>query len=145
MNIFVLILLWQHILHLCTLFLVQGGKWSLQDARCNNKDRSSTVIQMIKKCSYKTIPFFLNVKLLRIPSIIQPSSSTSKIIKDESNLNVKLKSLLYARVRVCEAPVYLKTNTTCRWLVILCLWDFRLPPRCRWDPRFSRILSSLKW
>ena len=29
MNIFVLILLWQHILHLCTLFLVQGGKWIL--------------------------------------------------------------------------------------------------------------------
>jgi len=26
MNKFVLILLWQHILHLCTLFLVQGGK-----------------------------------------------------------------------------------------------------------------------
>ena len=29
MNIFVLILLWQHILHLCTLFLVQGGKWTV--------------------------------------------------------------------------------------------------------------------
>ena len=29
MNIFVLILLWQHILHLCTLFLVQGGKWMM--------------------------------------------------------------------------------------------------------------------
>ena len=41
MNFFVTILLWQHILYLCTLFLVQGGKWNLvnlQDARCNNKD-----------------------------------------------------------------------------------------------------------
>ena len=28
MNIFVLILLWQHILFLFTLFLVQGGKWT---------------------------------------------------------------------------------------------------------------------
>ena len=28
MNFFVIILLWQHILYLCTLFLVQGGKWS---------------------------------------------------------------------------------------------------------------------
>ena len=29
MNFFVIILLWQHILYLCTLFLVQGGKWTL--------------------------------------------------------------------------------------------------------------------
>ena len=28
MNFFVIILLWQHILYLCTLFLVQGGKWN---------------------------------------------------------------------------------------------------------------------
>ena len=28
MNFFVIILLWQHILYLCTLFLVQGGKWT---------------------------------------------------------------------------------------------------------------------
>ena len=28
MNFFVIILLWQHILYLCTLFLVQGGNWS---------------------------------------------------------------------------------------------------------------------
>ena len=27
MNFFFIILLWQHILYLCTLFLVQGGKW----------------------------------------------------------------------------------------------------------------------
>ena len=27
MNFFVIILLWQRILYLCTLFLVQGGKW----------------------------------------------------------------------------------------------------------------------
>ena len=26
MNFFVIVLLWQHILYLCTLFLVQGGK-----------------------------------------------------------------------------------------------------------------------
>ena len=28
MNFCVIILLWQHILYLCTLFLVQGGKWT---------------------------------------------------------------------------------------------------------------------
>ena len=28
MNFFVIILLWQHILYLFTLFLVQGGKWT---------------------------------------------------------------------------------------------------------------------
>ena len=28
MNFFVIILLWQPILYLCTLFLVQGGKWT---------------------------------------------------------------------------------------------------------------------
>ena len=28
MNFFLIILLWQHILYLCTLFLVQGGKWN---------------------------------------------------------------------------------------------------------------------
>ena len=28
MNFFVIILLWQHILYLCTLFVVQGGKWT---------------------------------------------------------------------------------------------------------------------
>ena len=27
MNFFIIILLWQHTLYLCTLFLVQGGKW----------------------------------------------------------------------------------------------------------------------
>ena len=29
MNFFFIILLWQHIMYLCTLFLVQGGKWTL--------------------------------------------------------------------------------------------------------------------
>jgi len=28
MNFFVIMLLWQHILYLCTLFLVLGGKWT---------------------------------------------------------------------------------------------------------------------
>ena len=28
MNFFFIILLWQHILYLCTLFLVQEGKWT---------------------------------------------------------------------------------------------------------------------
>ena len=28
MNFFVIILLWQHILYLCTLFNVQRGKWT---------------------------------------------------------------------------------------------------------------------
>ena len=35
MNFFVIILLWQHILYLCTLFLVQGG---------NNKDNVVTYL-----------------------------------------------------------------------------------------------------
>ena len=30
MNFYIIILLWQHILYLCTLFLVQGGKWTGQ-------------------------------------------------------------------------------------------------------------------
>ena len=33
MNFFVIILLWQHILYLCTLFLVQRGKWTCLPAR----------------------------------------------------------------------------------------------------------------
>ena len=33
MNSFVIILLWQHILYLYTLFLVQGGKWTCLPAR----------------------------------------------------------------------------------------------------------------
>ena len=31
MKFFVIILLWQHSLYLCTLFLVQGGKWTLHE------------------------------------------------------------------------------------------------------------------
>ena len=43
MNIFVLILLWQHILHLCTLFFVQGGKWTGQSLMMINSMLSKHV------------------------------------------------------------------------------------------------------
>ena len=37
MNFFVIILLWQHI---CTLFLVQGGKWTCPLASLHEKQRT---------------------------------------------------------------------------------------------------------
>ena len=65
MNLFVIILLWQHILYLCTLFLVQGGKWTLtlnynavgaklrdiyqqQNARAQMFDRCASLKQLHK-------------------------------------------------------------------------------------------------
>ena len=38
MNFFIIILLWQHIMYLCTLFLVQGGKWTHEKQRTQIQD-----------------------------------------------------------------------------------------------------------
>ena len=40
MNFFVIILLWQHFLYLCTLFLVQRGKWRSSLASLHEKQRT---------------------------------------------------------------------------------------------------------
>jgi len=44
MNVFVIILLWQRILYLCTLFLVQGGKWTQRETTYTNTGYAATTI-----------------------------------------------------------------------------------------------------
>ena len=51
MNFFVIILLWQHILYLCTLFLVQGGKWTSPLASLHKKQRTQ-IQDMLPKQYY---------------------------------------------------------------------------------------------
>ena len=50
MNFFFIILLWQHILYLCTLFLVHEGKWTL--ASLHEKQRTQ-IQDMLPQQYYK--------------------------------------------------------------------------------------------
>ena len=58
-ELFVITLLWQHILYLCTLFLVQGGKWTPVVVR--NKIRCHKGTALLQSAdegtaySYKTV------------------------------------------------------------------------------------------
>ena len=52
MNIFVLILLWQHILHLCTLFLVQGGKWTASPLASLHEKQRTQIQDMLPQQYY---------------------------------------------------------------------------------------------
>ena len=49
MNFFVIILLWQNVPYLCTLFLVQGGKWTSPLASLHEKQRTGYAATTILK------------------------------------------------------------------------------------------------
>ena len=54
MNFFVIILLWQHILYFCTLFLVQGGKWTQVSPLASLYEKQVLLIKNQKKKLHKT-------------------------------------------------------------------------------------------
>ena len=82
MNIFVLILLWQHILYLCTLFLVQGGLPARETTYTNAGYAATTIL--IRKVHILTRDFSSELYVLPDDDkqyVIETRRSSESVLK----------------------------------------------------------------